>query len=374
VTVRLGLPLRVAALVVCMLLTACGTRSQPAQAAEQQVAKEPVQWRGMAIQLREGPGALDIYLPLIREVAELGADTLLLSVAGHMEHAQSQAIYLDARQVPSRADLMTLIREAHKHHLRTILMPIVLLKHPRGSEWRGVIDPPSWDQWWKDYRDLVKYFADIAREAKAEAFIIGSELVSSEKHTAEWETTIYTARAHFPDGKLGYSANWDHYRPVEFWHMLDFIGMTSYYTLADQKNPSIEEIAARWRPIHKEIMDWQREVGRPVLLTEVGWCSQEGAAMSPWNYYQNMTATPAGLEEQRRLYEAFLQVWDGTPGLLGVIWWEWTEAPGGPGDFDYTPKNKPAEQLLRRWFAEGKPASQPASGAAEASRPAESSP
>jgi hypothetical protein len=141
--------------------------------------------------------------------------------------------------------------------------------------------------------------------------------------------------------------------------LLDFIGMTSYYTLADKKDPSVAEIAERWRPVHKEIMAWRREIGKPLLLTEVGWCSQEGAATAPWNYYQNMKPTPGGHEEQRRLYEAFLQVWDDSPGLLGVIWWEWTAEPGGPGDFNYTPKNKPAEQVLRRWFAEGQPASQP---------------
>lgn len=347
-------------LVLSTLLTACQAGSQPAQAADEPLDKQPTDWRGLAIQLCEGPAALETYQPLIREVAELGADTLLLSVSAYMEHARSQAIYIDARQTPSRGDLITLIRAARQHRLRTILMPIVLLKHPRGSEWRGVIDPPRWEQWWKDYRDVLKYFADIAREGEADALVVGSELVSSEKHTSEWETTIWTARAHFPEGKLGYSANWDHYKPVKFWHLLDFIGMTSYYGLADKKSPSVAEIAARWRPIYQEIMDWRRQVGKPLLLTEVGWCSQEGAAKSPWNYYQNMKATPAGHEEQRRLYEAFLQVWDGSPGLLGVIWWEWSPPPGGPGDFNYTPRNKPAEQVLRRWFAEGKPTSQPA--------------
>lgn len=331
---------------------------QPAEEANTPTRRQEVAWRGMAIQLREGPAALDIYRPAIREVAALGANTLLLSVAGYMEHARAQAIYIEARRCPSRPDLLTLIREARAQGLRTILMPIVLLKHPRGSEWRGVIDPPDWDEWWKDYRDFIKYFADIAREAEAEAFIVGSELVSTEKHTAEWETTIWTARAHFP-GLLGYSANWDHYRPIQFWHLLDFIGMTSYYKLADEKNPSVADIVARWQPFKKEIMDWRQQVGKPLLLTEVGWCSQEGAAIYPWNYYQNMKATPAGHEEQRRLYEAFLQVWDGTPWLLGVIWWEWTSSPGGPDDFNYTPRNKPAEQVLRRWFADGKPALQP---------------
>ena len=339
-----------------LVLCACQTEGQPASApAPPEHTGAAVPWRGMSIQLRQGPGALDTYLPLVRDVAELGANTLLLSIAGYMEHARSQAIYVDAQCTPSRGDVLRIINEAHACGLRVVLMPIVLLKHPRGSEWRGVIDPPRWDRWWQDYRDFVKHFADIATEAKVGAFIVGSELVSTEKHTQEWEVTVYTARAHYPRGMLGYSANWDHYKPVKFWHLLDFVGMTSYYTLADDPNPTVAQIVDHWRPIHKEITDWLHATGKPLLLTEVGWCSQEGAATAPWNYYQNMKATPAGLEEQRRLYEAFLKVWDGTPSLLGVCWWEWTSDPGGADDYNYTPKNKPAEQVLRRWFAEYQP-------------------
>lgn len=83
--------------------------------------------------------------------------------------------------------------------------------------------------------------------------------------------------------------------------------------------------------------------------------------MAPWNYYQNQRATPAALEEQRRLYEAFIRVWNNTPELMGVIWWEWNASEGGPGDYGYTPKNKPAEQVLRRWFT--------GDGDADAARP-----
>lgn len=342
------------------LLSGCEQKDQLAEAAGS--ARPPgqqIEWRGMAIQLSQGPGALETYQPLIREVAELGANTVLLAVAGYMEHARSQAIYIEARSTPARDDLIALIRAARGLGLRTVLMPIVLLKHPRGNEWRGVIEPPSWDDWWMDYRDMLKYFADIAQQAGADALLVGSELVSTEKYLSEWETTIWTARAHFR-GQLGYSANWDHYKPVRFWHLLDFVGMTTYYRLAERKNPSVSEIVAHWQPFYEELTQWLRQIGKPLVFTEVGWCSQEGAAMYPWNYYQNMRATPAGHEEQRRLYEAFLKVWDGVPGLRGVIWWEWTTDPGGPDDFNYTPRNKPAEQVLRRWFAEGWPSSRPA--------------
>ena len=310
-----------------------------------------LQYRGMAIQVASGYKPLETYGPLLPEIANLGANAVLLSVAGHMEHARAQSIFIDARKVPPPEDFETLIRQARELGLKTIIMPIVLLKSPKGSEWRGVIEPPDWDDWWQQYTDFILYFADIAREGGADALMVGSELVSTEKYTDRWNKLIAAVRPRFWGGKLGYSANWDHYREVAFWDELDFIGMTTYNTLADKKNPSIEEIAARWEPIRKDILAWQRRVNKPIVMTEVGWCSQEGAATAPWNYFQNQKATPEGQEEQRRLYEAFVRVWSDTPELVGTFWWEWNAAAGGADDFGYTPKNKPAEQVLRQWFA-----------------------
>ncbi len=304
----------------------------------------------MAIQLTSNHEALATYVPLLREVAQLGANTVLLSVAGEMEHAKAQRIYIDARKSPGPRELESILQEARRLGLDAYLMPIVLLSHPRGTEWRGQIDPPDWDTWWRDYREFLLHFADIAHRGQAAGMLVGSELVSTERYTDEWVRCIAAVRERY-GGSLGYSANWDHYKPIKFWDKLDFVGMTSYYTLADRANPTVEEIVQRWRPIRDGVLAWADSIGKPILMTEVGWCSQEGAAKAPWNYYQNQKATPAGHEEQRRLYEAFIQVWGAAPELTGVIWWEWTAAPGGENDFGYSPKNKPAERLLRDWFA-----------------------
>lgn len=313
--------------------------------------------RGLAIQINSGENAFPTYSPLFREAAGLGANSMLISPAAYMEHAKSQAIWIDARKVPAHDEFVALLKHARKLGLRVILMPTVLLSHPRGSEWRGVIEPPEWDDWWRQYRDFVKHFATIARDGEVDTLMIGSELVSTEKQTDEWQKTIVVARSIF-SGKLGYSANWDHYEPVKFWDKLDYIGMTSYYTLAEKKNPTIDEIVRHWTPIREKITRWQKTINKPLILTEVGWCSQEGAGTAPWNYYQNQKATAEGHEEQRRLYEAFLKVWDGTPGLAGVVWWEWTAGEGGASDYGYCPRNKPAERILRTWFSQGHVAGQ----------------
>ncbi len=308
-------------------------------------------FRGVAIQLQHSAARADVAIRLVREVAALGADTVLICPTASMEHARAQAIFVDMRRTSTPEELSAILREARQLGLRTILMPLVLLSHPRGSEWRGVIEPPEWDDWWRQYRDYINQYADIAAANQVDLLMVGSELVSTEKFTSEWVETIKRIRQRF-SGKLGYSANWDHYEPIRFWDQLDYVGMTSYYTLADRRNPSVDEIVKRWQPIRDKIFDWQRRIGKPVILTEVGWCSQEGAATAPWNYYQNTRASAAGLEEQRRLYEGFVQAWDGSQGLAGVVWWEWTNTAGGAEDFDYTPKGKPAEQLLKNWFEE----------------------
>ena len=198
----------------------------PSPRADGAICAAGLQYRGLAIQVASGYKPLETYGPLLPEIAGLGANAVLLSVAGYMEHARSQSIYIEARKLPAAEEFKALLRQARALGLKTIVMPIVLLKNPKGSEWRGVIEPPDWDDWWRQYTDFVLYFADICREGEAEGLMVGSELVSTEKSTERWVRVIEEVRPRFYGGKLGYSANWDHYREVNFWDHLDFIGMT----------------------------------------------------------------------------------------------------------------------------------------------------
>jgi hypothetical protein len=182
-----------------------------------------------------------------------------------------------------------------------------------------------------------------------EVFLVGSELVTTETFTEHWLDVIAAVRAVF-GGRLSYSANWDHYQGIQFWHKLDLVGMTSYHKLSDDPGPSLETLRTAWSEIKTDILEWQRDVGRPILFTEAGWCSQEGCSVEAWNYYRQETATPAGLKEQADCYRAFIEAWEQAPGVGGILWWEWTGQRGGPTDHSYTPRDKPAEQLLRELF------------------------
>jgi len=306
---------------------------------------------GMSWQVHYSATAVEQAKVMFREISDLGADTVMISNPGYQEHAGSDSFKIDPVVTPSREQWLQIFDTAHSNGLRVILMPIILLSNPRGNEWRGVISPPSWDDWFEQYRKFILHFARIAEEGKVEVFMVGSELVSTEKFTDRWREVIREVRKEY-HGKLSYSSNWDHYKVVEFWDDLDLVGMTSYYKLSSEPNPSMDTLMDAWKPLKRGLLRWQATVDKPLLFTEAGWCSQEGASVEAWNYYHKQTATAAGLEEQRRLYAAFIQTWRDVPQVGGAIWWEWTDTPGGTDDYNYTPRGKPAEKALRAWFAD----------------------
>ncbi len=310
---------------------------------------------GMSWQVHYSATAVEQAKVMFREIADLGADTVMISNPGYQEHAGSDSFKIDPVVTPTREQWLEIFRIAHDNGLRVILMPIILLSNPRGNEWRGVISPSNWDDWFEQYRQFILHFARIAEEGKVEVFMVGSELVSTEKFTDRWHEVIREVRKEF-SGKLSYSANWDHYKVVEFWDKLDLVGMTSYYKLSSEPRPSFDSLMKAWEPLRRGLLKWQAMVEKPLLFTEAGWCSQEGTSIEPWNYYYKQEATPAGLEEQYNCYRAFMDTWKENLGVQvgGVMWWEWNDQPGGKDDYNYTPRGKPAEKALRDWFAEAR--------------------
>ena len=161
-----------------------------------------------------------------------------------------------------------------------------------------------------------------------------------------WAVLIEDVRLTFPDLELMYSANWDHFKEVTFWDLVDVVGMTAYFELTARPDPTSADLVARWQTIHAELGDFARRLGRPLVITEIGYPSIDGAAMWPWD---ETRTSRIDLEEQRLAYESFVRVWSDTSFLRGVYWWNWFGF-GGAADTSYTPRNKPAQEIIRRWY------------------------
>jgi hypothetical protein len=168
-----------------------------------------------------------------------------------------------------------------------------------------------------------------------------------------WSNLITNMRSRY-SGKLTYSANWGAlngniggYQNVQWWNQLDYIGIDAYFPIANQNNTTLAGLTSAWQTTANTIQNWRTNAGlnKQVLFTEVGYQSADGAAQSPPGV---TSSTPVDLQEQADSYQALLTVMNGRPWWDGAFWWSWDTNPyaGGPNDNNFTPQNKPANQVL----------------------------
>jgi len=303
-------------------------------------------WRGVALGLfGEDPDWS--YDGLLAEIQALGATHVELVIPYYQRDATSTEIGPHTRFSPPWRTVVRTLRQAHARGLRVVLFPIVRLEDPgpRG-DWRGTLRPKSLDAWFRSYEQWIVRLAALANEEGVAALSIGSELSTLDTDAAHWAPLVAKIRRAYP-GTLLYSANWDHYTKVRIWTLVDALGVSAYFPLGDGKGPSdVGTLTAAWQRLRQEIEAWQRTMGKPLVFTEVGYLSQRGTHAWPW---REDAKEPVDLDEQRRCYEAFARTWGGAKDLLGVFFWNWY-GWGGPSSGGYVPRNKPAMDVMRRWY------------------------
>ena len=281
----------------------------------------------------------------LAEMKELGVDSVSITIPWVIADVRAVEMAPRADMTPSDDSLVFSIRKVHDLGMRVFLMPFLYVDHMEGDEWRGTIKPADWQAWFRGYDAFIMHYAELAAKERVEYFSVGSELCSTESRRDDWMALIARVRAVFR-GLLTYSANWDHRGSLGFAGGLDFLGINGYFKLSDQDSPSEDELVRAWQRIRSEVEAWRRSFGRPIVITEVGYPSRRGAGTDPWNY--SAEGVP-DLEGQRRCYRAFQRVWSGEPNLQGVYFYLWW-GEGGPGDSGYTPRGKPAADVIREWF------------------------
>lgn len=287
----------------------------------------------------------------LAEIQSLGANAILLMVPWYQRDIRSNR--MEARHQENNGDrtlsdakLVDIITLAHQKNLQVMLMPYLRFDQRAPKEWRGVIDPKNFQEWSQHYYQFILHYAGIAQAHGVEIFSIGSELGATEKNLDFWLPLIQAVRKKY-SGKITYSANWDHYETPKFWPYLDYIGITAYNRLSETVPPDPKTLRNKLVEIKSKILKFMKGFPeKKLIFTEVGFPSLQGASKDPWNYFMK---TPVDLEEQALCYQGFIETWDHTPELAGVFWWVWY-GRGGPEDKSYTPKGKPAEAILRKWY------------------------
>ena len=326
-------------------------------------ARPPAQ-RGIALGLYSEDPSWD-YGEFFDEIAATGATHVSIVAPWYVRDTRATEVFdHDRFTVPMRT-VERCISDARARGLKVFLFPILRVEDKSDGGWRGVLDPADLDAFFESYREFILRFARLAAKREVPVLSVGSELASLERHERRWRRLITEIRQLYP-GELTYSANWDHYEELPFWDALDYVGVTGYFELADKEKPAsadppLATLVHSWREHHRRLTRFAAGAGKPLLLTEVGYLSQRGAAARPWN---EAADEPLDLEQQRRCYEAFWRVWNGEPRLAGVYFWNWF-GWGGADSKEYTPRGKPAAKEVARWYGGPGAAQSANAGAAE---------
>ncbi|MGB7294909.1 MAG: hypothetical protein WBC70_04905 [Candidatus Aminicenantales bacterium] len=291
----------------------------------------------------------DVSLALL---SETGAGWISLIVTCYQENLGSTQIFASA-STPTDDDLIHALGRAHALGLKVMLKPHLDLWNDR-SHWRGNIgeaftSEEQWAEWFASYRAFIEHYADLAAAHGADQFCVGCELENTTHREADWRAIVAGVRARYT-GPLIYAGNHSGEEVrMTWWDAVDIIGVDAYYPLSSSTEPSIEELKAAWRPRVNELSALAAKWQKPIIITEIGYRSIDGASMHPWDWEIEGSVD---LKEQEDCYRAALESVYNEPWFAGIYWWSWSPDPfeGGPEDTGYSPHGKPAEDLLRAWF------------------------
>jgi len=307
-----------------------------------------VKQRGVAL----GLFAEDVsfsYAPLLNEIASLGATHVALIVPWYQTHGASTVLRPHTRLSPSLEAIADAIRLARRAGLQVTLFPIVRLAEPRSpKEWRGTLAPADRDAWFASYGERLADLASLGALTGASRLVVGSELSSLDGDLAHWRPLVERMRALF-SGPLMYSANWDHYRDARLFDLVDEIGVVAYFNLREPDGSSdVPALTARWRSLRREIESNLASFAKPFVLSELGYRSRAGSTAAPWD---EVKGGVPDLDEQTRAFQAFREAWTASgqaqSRLAGLYVWNWY-GYGGPATTGYTPRGKPAVDVVRQ--------------------------
>jgi photosystem II stability/assembly factor-like uncharacterized protein/sugar lactone lactonase YvrE len=289
-----------------------------------------------------------------------GANWVTIVPVWWMADTGRSAIYFRPDSSPSDTELGTIIHQAHQLGMSVFLKPEIRCST---GVWIGHHKPHSQSSWFNYYRVFIMHYAQLAQTEHCQMFSVGSELDSTTTSSwdrGQWAQTVYWVKGKYL-GPVTYAADWRSYRQIPFWDSLDLVGINAYFPLWNDAQPwppppswPVGNLSWYWDngciPGIESLRVTLADTLKPIIFTEIGYRSISGCSHEPWN---NAPSGTYDATEQRNCYMAALHSLLGKPWFAGWFWHEWTTNPyqGGTGDLSYSPRGKPAQEVLRRWFA-----------------------
>lgn len=273
-----------------------------------------------------------------------GATEVTVVVTWYMQDKRSSEIRPEPGKSASDVSVLYAMRTAQAMGLTVSLKPHVDVLD---GTFRGAIEPEDEQAWFDSYTDFVLRTADTAERVGADRFVVGTELTSMADDEERFRAVIDRARSAYT-GTMTYAANWvDEAEKVPFWDALDVVGIDAYMPLTTKNQPSESDLVKAWKPWKEKMEKLHEKTGKPIYFSELGYPSRSGAAAEPSTEDDSDSPDPA---LQQRLYAAAFRVLAPLDYFQGIVWWDWP-ADGRTAPGSYSPRGKPAEQVLARFWA-----------------------
>lgn len=283
-----------------------------------------------------------------------GANWLAVIVTCFQQNKTATEIDCSNDRTATDDDLRHVIQQAHDEGLSVMLKPhLDLLDMEDASTGRFMIgfgdDEAAWAAWFASYSRMITHYAAVAEEMGAEYFTIGTELGGTTHRADEWRSVVAGVRQVYA-GPITYAAL-TYVEPLQitWWDALDSIGIDAYFGLTLTRQPTLAQLALGWTPTVAYLDVLANQWSKPIILTEVGYMSVDGTNILPGYWSLDGATDP---QEQADAYQSLFEAFQEREWWQGVFWWSLSTDPqqGGMEDRGYSFNDKPAEDVLRRFF------------------------
>lgn len=290
----------------------------------------------------------------VAEVVRLNANHAAVMPFGFIRDVNSPEIIFDTDRQwygETTEGAMQCIALLHKNGIKTMVKPQLWIRKGKFTGTLKMESEADWKVLENAYEKFIITYAEMAQEAGSELFCIGTELEQFVLMRPDfWKRLIAGIRKVY-FGKLTYAANWDEFTRVPFWQELDYIGIDAYFPLSEEKTPSVAQLKKEWQEHKDDIRSLSETCSKPVLFTEYGYRSTDRTAWKPWLVDRH--EQPVNLQAQANATKAILEAFWPENWFAGGYVWKWFidhNASGGAKDNRFTPQNKPAEEVLRKFY------------------------
>lgn len=249
---------------------------------------------------------------------------------------------------------ISLIKYAHEKGLKVMLKPHIWVM---GEGWAGdfaLETEDDWKIWENDFSKYILHFAKVADSLNVALFCIGTEYrIPAVQRPEFWRSLISRVREVY-SGKITYASNWDNFDKIRWWGELDYLGIDAYFPLVESADPSTNEIKNGWEAMKQSLVDFHEKWQKPILFTEYGFQSVNGACGKHWEVDKSNTNLNFAL--QARAYDATFQCFMKEDWYAGGFFWKWHFHFWKQDRLkaEWTPQDKPAEQVIANWYGKKK--------------------